>query len=52
VCLQTRKVWKGQLKDVSEKFPAVESLDLSSYAWLTDEELMGILVNLHTSSLQ
>lgn len=39
----TRQVWNAQLKEVATKFPAVESLDLSAYAWLTNEELLGIL---------
>ena len=42
--LQTRKVFRGQLDNLSERFPGLIHLDLSNYAWLTDSEMMGLQV--------
>ena len=44
-CVQTRKMFKGQLCDLPNRFPGLVHLDLSNYAWLTDSEMIGLQVS-------
>lgn len=43
--VQTRKVFKEQLRTLPTSFPHLVHLDLSGYAWLTDSELLGLKVS-------